>query len=315
METIGGHFSAFLNARSNYISANFYYESARSALYSIIIKCRPKHVYIPNYICEAVPDVIERAGSIPIRYSIDNSFKAEMNYDLKSDDLVLLVNYFGLCGDKITEQLKTMPKSQVLVDCSQGMFQEKFDCLATFYSVRKFVPTPDGGFVATSLDLEVESSNETKSIDRYGYLLKRVSFEPEISREDYLVAENSIRDASLREMSVFSKSILRVVDLSHIKDMRRKNFMTLLRGLSSTFDLDLGDQVPLCFPYAHQNVKILRQYLIDNRVLTPKYWPGIIPLNNFETFLLENVVYLPIDHRYTEEHMSHIINLITNFKG
>ena len=85
-----------------------------------------------------------------------------------------------------------------------------------------------------------------------------------------------------------------------------------LDSLSSINELNLkiDDQVPLCYPLLLKTGKRLRENLIAKRVFTPKYWPNVNALNDFEQSLIDNVVHLPIDHRYGSTHMNHLINLV-----
>ena len=59
--------------------------------------------------------------------------------------------------------------------------------------------------------------------------------------------------------------------------------------------------------------KRLREHLQAQRVFTPKYWPGVKALNDFETSLLKDTVYLPIDHRNSEEDMWYVLKIVRNF--
>ena len=314
IETIGAHFSCIVENRKNLPPGNYAYESARSALYALLKSMEIKRIHVPNYICEAVPEAILKAGGSVIKYPIGSDFKSDGELDIQQNDLILLVNYFGLTHEAVLSQLSHLPKDLVIVDSSQSYFHASSDCLATIYSARKFIPVADGGFVSTVRMLATEESDDNTSIDRYQYLMKRAVGEPELSRELYLQAENSLENVNQRKMSAFSRQIIETADLDFIAKKRRDNFLAF-NALSSINRLDftLGDQVPLCYPLMVENGSKLRQMLLSNRVITPKYWPNITPLNDFEMTLLEDGVFLPVDHRLGVEHIMRIVDIVRNF--
>lgn len=314
METIGAHFSAIIETRSNAAPGNYGYESARSALYTLLKEVRPARVHIPNYICEAISDAIDALGTKTVKYAINREFCIDGKLDLQNGDLVLLVDYYGLTQESVHADLDGLPSASVIVDCSQAYFQKPFDCLASIYSARKFIPVPDGGFVNTNVDLTSEQPDEDASIHRSQYLMKRVVGEPELSRDLYVEAEQSLSEASSRAISAFSEKIIETTDLDYIQHKRKANF-DALGSLASINKLQLThqDQVPLCYPLMIDAGSELREYLKQKRVFTPVYWPNVIPLNDFEKALLKNVVYLPIDHRYGASHMKYLNRVIMDF--
>lgn len=309
--TIGAHFSAFLESRKNELPGNYYFESARSCLYAILKKTKCKRIFIPNYICNVVIKSIQLTSCKIEFYSLNNTFEVHNKIKFKDGDLILLVNYFGLCKEKITNQLKNLPKEKVIVDCSQAYFESSFDCLATIYSPRKFLPVPDGGIIQSTIKLETEMYDDHSSIQRYSYLLERTVSEPEKSREHYLNSEQQLEKISIRGMSSFTQKLIETMDLQFIKNRRRSNwsFINKLQSINN-IKLEIGDQVPLCYPLMINNATALREKLIKNRIFTPIYWSDAQASNEIEWNLVRNTLYLPIDHRYSEEHMNFIINLL-----
>ncbi len=313
MITFGGHFSSIVDIRKNPVPGNYGYESARSCLFALIQAHRPQRIHIPNYICTAIPDVIALAGVQSVRYPITAGFRPERPVVLNAGDWVLLVNYFGLTNTAVAEELATLPKSSVVTDCSQAFFEPANDCLATIYSARKFLPVPDGGFISTDTPLPAETSDEEGSVNRSRYLLDRVHSEPELSRQQYLQAEAELERPSLRRLSTFTLRTIETVDLDFIRARRRANFRILQRlAAINQLTLDLGEQVPLCYPLMVDDAERLRAALLERRVFTPKYWPGVTPMNDFERRILEYTVFLPLDHRYTRDQMRYLVGLVTD---
>lgn len=313
METIGAHFSAIAGAKQNVMPKAYTYESARSCLFSLLDALGSKRVHVPNFICEAIPHAIKSAGAEVVRYAINEGFEPSTVLCVEPDDLCLVVNYFGLSSGAVINSLARLPPGQTVVDCSQAYFQEPFDCVGTFFSARKFIPVADGAFIATNARLQTYDADEFASIERYQYLLSRVGSEPEATRKEYLNAEASLDFPSLRAMSNFSKKIVESVDQDLIVNRRRSNFAYLSNALGfNELELSMEAQVPLCFPLMMKGGGVVRNRLREKRIFTPAYWPGVTAMNDFEHSLLQNTIYLPIDHRYDEAHMKHVINAVLN---
>lgn len=309
IQTMGGHFSAFLDNRQNEPPGDQFFESARACLYALLVMVKPAKIYIPNYICDAVTQAIMLA-EIPVeKYAIGGDFKVLAPLELARNEVILLVNYFGLTAETLLEQMKCYPKDQVILDCSQAYFYEAPDCLAAIYSPRKFLPVPDGGFIKTHVHLPNDAPDEDASIGRYQYLLQRVVKEVEHSRSLYLQSEDELGAVSIKSMSSFSRAISKTIDLEFIQARRRENY-GVLQSLDriNRIRLPLGQQVPLCYPLMISNGEAVRARLIESRIFTPKYWPDVNPVNEFENSLLRDVVYLPIDHRYGKEQMRALID-------
>jgi hypothetical protein len=256
-----------------------------------------------------VPAVARAAGCEVFFYSINNNFEISEDVYLVDSDLILLVNYFGLCRPQVEKQLGQFRKESVIVDCSQAYFQAPFDCLATIYSPRKFLPVPDGGVVHTSIQLEEHESDEHASIGRYRYLLERATEEPELSRTRYLAAEAQLEEPSFRRMSAFTKKIIEVTDIEFIRHKRSKNwgFLTELDA-SNKLKFEVDGQIAICYPLMIDNALGLQNELRKRRIFTPLYWPAVQISNTHEKDLVNNTIYLPIDHRYGELHMRMLVD-------
>lgn len=307
--TIGGHFSAVLENRCNALPGQYGYESARAGLYAVLKATNCRRVFIPYYVCDAVPSAIRATGCEVVFYSINAAFEIDEAIALAEGDLVLLVDYYGLCRTQIENQLALFPKNSVVVDCSQAWFQAPFDCLATIYSPRKFLPVPDGGVVHTSLQLDTQETDERSSLERYQYLLERVTGEPEASRQLYLESEAQLEEPSLRGMSSFTRKLIEVADQDFIKARRARNWEALsdLRGVNQ-LGFELAGQTPICYPLMFEGAGQLRDELRKERVFAPLYWPGVTCTNAHEKALVSNTLYLPIDHRYCEADMARLLD-------
>lgn len=315
-KTIGGHFSIILEEEKNTISWSHGYESARSALYALLVTVRPARIWVPYYVCAAVNDAVKAAGVSMVNYMLEDNFEPEVSVVVGENDLILLVNYFGLFSEMVDQQLRRFNRSQVVVDCSQAFFDQKFDCFASIYSPRKFLPVPDGGGIFYGGYLPKLSGSSQISISRYQCLLGRVADEPEVSRESYLTSEHSFDDISLRETSDFTSKLIKSIDVGYIAAKRRENY-TALCSLNRLNELpiDLNNAVPLCYVFVTDNAADLRQHLTRNRVLTPKFWPDVMPVGNIEKMMDSSAIFIPVDHRYSKFDMQRINSLVVDFLG
>jgi hypothetical protein len=312
LQTIGGHFSAIVDEHDFPPPGRYGYESARSCLYALIREVGARRVHIPNYICDAVPKAIAKADCAMEPYAIGRDFEMSGTIDFQDGDLILLVNYYGLCAASIERQLAKLPCDAVVVDNSQAYFQSPFPCLANIYSPRKFLPVPDGGFIETAVTLSQEPADEDASFRRIRSLLKRVGSEPQGSRADYLAAENSLEMLTLRAMSALTRALARATDQELIVRRRRENFRAFADMLGiNELGFDLGNQVPLTYPLLLKNGREVRSSLIGKRVFTPTYWPNIDPINEFESLLSNDTVFLPIDHRYDAQDIKYIYDVLS----
>jgi hypothetical protein len=311
---IGGHFSAIVDEYDFPPPGRYGYESARSCLYALIKTISPRRVHIPYYICDVVPEAIERAGCAIKSYSIDQSFGISGEIDFREGDLILIVNYYGLCAASIERQLEMLPREAVIVDNSQAYFQPPFCCLANIYSPRKFLPVPDGGFIETDAKLKAEPADEEASLQRFHYLLQRVGSPPQASRANYLTAEASLDRPTLREMSGMTRRLARASDHDFIAMRRRENFHAfagLLRDNELYFDL--GDQVPLSYPLMTKDGSEVRKFLMDKNIFTPVYWKNTESTDPFEIRLINDTIFLPVDHRYNAGDIAYICSILDEF--
>lgn len=311
-QSMGGHFSALLDSRKNLLPGNFLYESARSALYSLLKVAGPRCLHVPNYVCEAVLQAAAAADVEVKRYPLGSGFEIASELDVAPDELVLVVNYFGVCADAVERVGRKIPPQRIILDCSQAYFYSGRRYFSEIYSPRKFLPAADGGVLRCDVSPDCEPSESSQaSIERYQYLLQRVVGEPELSRELYLQAEHDLEAVSSRGMSIFTRRILETTDIDFIRLRRRENF-SILEGLKNVnlLSLDLGNQVPLCYPFMFKEGAKVRNKLLDMRIFTPKYWPGVVPMSDFEYSLLNEAVFLPIDHRYDAKRMGELLSLV-----
>lgn len=315
-KALGGYFELELAfGKGSYYPDALKYQSARSAFYALLLHRKPRCVWMPYYICDTMLAPLVKAGVEIEFYSINCDFSIADEINLKADELILYVNYFGLCSGYQNELLTKFNCDQVIFDHSQAFFCEPKECLATIYSPRKFFGVPDGGLLVTSLPMLEPEGIDKNSIYRGEHLLKRLAGEPEDGYVAYQKSEESLNDIKPMRMSVLTERLLSSIDYHAIRQRRVENFEILdsLLSSSNTLSIPKGQiQGPLIYPYIPvEDAKQLKSMLIENRCFVATYWPECkARLGGFEVekYFVDNLIALPCDQRVHEP--KNIIKLI-----
>ena len=115
-------------------------------------------------------------------------------------------------------------------------------------------------------------------------------------------------------MSQATQKILASIDYPSVIQKRRENYHFLDSVLASLnlLKLPIKDAVPLAYPFLVEDEK-MRAYLIKHKVYIPRYWSNIEYLynkmNKTEKNLMNFLVPIPIDQRYSQQHMAYILKL------
>lgn len=294
---------------------SFKYQSARAAFYSLIQYVKPAAIWMPRYLCNSMFEAPKDLGIRINLYSLNEDFSIKENISLKKGEIILYVNYFGLCRKNQEELLKKYPSDSLVFDNSQAFYQEPLGCLATIYSPRKFFGLPDGGLLVTKLPIEKPNKQDVDSLARATHLLKRLAFDAEDGYADYQKADESLIGLEPMAMSKLTYLLYSSIDHETAGKIRNKNFNNLHGELSKLNNLQidfLENSKPLIYPFLSNNNK-QKSILIKERIYTATYWPDCLERlekNSFEFKLLENMVALPCDQRYSEIEMNKIIKLI-----
>jgi dTDP-4-amino-4,6-dideoxygalactose transaminase len=123
-------------------------------------------------------------------------------------------------------------------------------------------------------------------------------------------------------MSEDSSELLKRLNVMRIFQKRRKNFKLLLKKRFENiepFHKNLPDGVcPLGFPVLSKKRDELKRHLIKNRIYPPIHWklPDSISKSDFPQSwkISDSIITIPIDQRYNQKHINHIINILDKFK-
>lgn len=311
MKEIGGFFELELAHGKDYHQNALALNSARNCLRYIVRKRDIRKLLVPFYTCDAVIDALQAEYVEILPYHITEDFLPVLT-DYQ-DDYLLYINYFGICTNNIQKLHESHPK--LIIDNSQAFYSLPFANLDTFYSSRKFFGVPDGGCVycaecSDDPDLEIGTS-----FDKFDHLLRRIDQTAIDSYPSFKRAEEAISLEPIKKMSNLTRALLRSINYEDAREKRLENFAYLhdnLKGLNKLSIKPGPEDVPMVYPFLTTN-NLLRNNLINNSIYVAMYWPdhkNRIPRSSVESYLVSNLVPLPIDQRYGREEMDAILNVV-----
>lgn len=323
---IGGYFELELGQHYNNIPNTVEaLHCARTCLRLIIRYFKIKQIYAPTYTCHAIDEVLRQEGCEILHYHIREDFMPDQ--DFPENAYVLYTDYFGVCSNNV----RTLAKKHIhlIVDSTMN-FNMPVKVFASFNSLRKFFGVPDGAFLSSeSLLYDTFRLDRAHSYDRCSHLLKRLDVGPEFGFDDAVKNDRNVEieeffsDAyksdvllKLFRMSKLTTSIYECIDVKAVQKIRHKNFKILDDNLGGwnklkPFKIDKYD-MPVAYPFFLPETR-LKQWLIDNKIYVPSYWGDCKENSKLESDYENYIVALPIDQRYNEDDMLHIVHVIRQY--
>ena len=323
MKEIGGFFELELNSNGSLYHNNaLAFNSGSSALEFFLINSKYNSVYIPYYTCDEVIKVIKKLNLSYHFYNINSNFQPQINLDVLNDKTLLIINiYFGINNQNVNELLNL--SKHIIVDASQAFFYKPLKNRFSFNSIRKFFGVPDGGFLCGTISGEMKKNYAKLSYTKYNHqhLVGRLEENAKVEYFNYIENEKIISENSMGIMSKLTDALLNNVNFKKVKKQRLNNFKKLNSYFKEYNELDLRLQfekdIPHCYPLLISNGFALKKFLIYNNIYIPTYWENIRKYlsqkSKFELNLVDNLVCLPIDQRYTEKEMNYIIDSFKSF--
>ena len=312
MKEIGGYFELELKSGKEYHPDALKLNSGRNALWYSLKTIRPKKIYLPYYICDAVLEPIKNMNIKYKFYDIDEKFKPIIPHNFNNDhDYLLYVNYFGIKNHVVADLAKVI--NNLITDNSQAFYRMPIK-YPTFYSPRKFFGVPDGGYLYTSKLLK-EKLDRSVSYDISTHIIKRIDLSSNDAYNEYRKVELAFSNQPIKLMSKFTQKILSSIDYKKIKSIREQNFLFIHEHLKELNDLEIstkGLNGPMKYPLLMRQ-KGIKPFLIENKIYISTYWQGVIERvkkGSFEYDLTKYLLPIPIDQRYNLDDMEIIIKKI-----
>ncbi len=311
MKTYGGYLPIELNPGNEYYRSDekqsvLAFNSCKAAIYYTVMLAGVKRILIPYYICSSMIALIEKAGVKVERYFINQDFMPVDVENLTDEDMLLIVNYFGMTHPDIVSYIKEIPR--VIVDNSQAFFEPPVLRAGVYnvYSCKKFIGVPDGGYLITAKADNEEVKLETDfSSEHMDFCITSVEYGTALSYASK--KQNDVRIANNpRKMSVMTQKILQNADYERIKQSRRSNFEVIdkMLGQYNQFDLRSCHFIPYYYPLFLDMP--IQDRLVKKGVYSPVLWNELFDNRyhgSIEQKYASNIAFLPLDQRYNEDDM------------
>lgn len=320
-------------------------KSGRNAIKALceVLRSR-KTVLLPAFTCSTVIEPFCDSKFEILYYDINEDFTIDtdsLNYLIANEkpDLILVHSYWGFntCGDAdlILQQFRN--SGGVLVeDLTQSLFSENVRLGADYYvsSLQKFFAIPNGGFIMSKNQLNIEKEDDKSGIDVIAsktFMLKKdymaykndakAQFKEGYKKINAIMEDNS----AIYGISQMSEHILNKLDIGYIKEQRVKNYNYLhdyvnenCKKLRVAMPKAGQGTVPLYFPVFPKNRSAFQAYMSERDVYCPIIWPKSEMIKgSFPTAdkMYNNLICIPIDQRYTEEDMKHIGEVLSGYEN
>ena len=297
-----------------------------AARYGIVEACKElgcNCVYIPYYLCSSVCDALEKNNIQHKKYNINSSFEPLLQ-DLDSDSMVVIVNYYGIFNDSFYSNMKKRFKN-IIFDNTQSFFSSPIiaDGIYNVYSPRKFVGVSDGAYLISQNIRVSQHYPRDCSSDRFSFVFKSLENGTNSNYKAFLAAEEDLCSGTVMEMSSVTRCLLSNINYKKVFNTRKENFHRMCQKLNahnllSHFCTNADDSIsccPMVYPLLLERDcgKRVREYLIDNKVYVSQWWKVVMDYteaNDFEKWLSEDLIPLPIDQRYGLEDMDELAKMI-----
>jgi hypothetical protein len=230
---------------------------------------------------------------------------------LSDGDLVMVVDYFGLCGE-VGRDFRFL-NSRLVIDQTHALFADGARTNWRFTSARKWFGVPDGGFLwgphlPASQQAAPLASVPVHLVERHWGDLSR-------AYQAYQAAEDAF-DAEATAISSTAVALLGGVDTAFVKAARRRNFLRLhdLLGADNGLSLELAENaVPFCYAMLPRG-DVSKEILAQSGVFVPTFWSDCLGRSGtgfaWERELGRRLLPLPIDHRYDKRDMEHVADQV-----
>jgi len=302
-------------------------------------------VFLPEYICDTVTVMLKKCSVKYKYYRVTKDLYPDLDSlkQITSNDILLIVNYFGLTAH--TEQLKkflALKNPYLIEDYAHSMlpyedFSSKIIGDAAIFGLRKALPLPDGGalYLKAHPIIPIFFNNERRGLYRSPWKMIIQNYFPNFRAINKLTTlpekRQSMHPPSYyefsysRPISLRSSKIANTFNYKHLLNLRKKFFNQYLEGLSSIGDIEIPllmksevQFVPWVFFFYTSRAEELINYLRKKGIAStffPDLPQEIIDSKNFSQtkFLANQSVTLPLHQNLTIDQIILIINAIKNF--
>lgn len=332
MNKIGGEFQIDPQLlRGNQQYSEPLWSSGRSAfqyiLQHIVKRVGKGTVYLPDYICESVIEAVRNVGMLYQFYPLNDSLKIDttwlINSHFKSNDAIVVINYFGLLDlfDSIRQIREIAPMVTIVEDDVQAYweFLNESDADYKFTSLRKTFPVPDGALIKSKYVLSLSKLLPSATFSDkkiVGGLLKEFGVEDSLYLKYFDMGEELLnKTTQVEKASEYTSMIMGNLDLSNYQEKRKENTLTIIDECKKA-------DLPLLIPYEKKSTALFVPILVNDRdrvrrtlfkqgIFLPVHWPVYSEhMLGKGRELYSAELSIIVDHRYNTEDMKRIVRAI-----
>ena len=284
--------------------------NGRACLSVIIDQLEPRKMYMPFYACDALYEPLQGRCNISY-YSIDYDLEISDIPELKQDEYLLYIDYFGMKATYI-ERLKIEFGAKLIIDDTHNFFKKGHQGHWSFCSARKYFGVPDGAYLYSPITVATQYERNTSI--RMNYLINRKKGRQELAFAQYQEYEKSL-DSSIKLISLTSEHMLDRVDYKKVRDVRRSNFKFLDSELAEFNQISFtASQCDLfCYPLLPSKAVPKRDFHRHN-IFIPSLWTDVLRRKetgfSTEKEIARRLIPIPVDHRYKPVDLSKITQLV-----
>lgn len=316
MKEYGGYFSIEIKNGNEYYQYDSTclqrYNSARSAIIDAVRDGKYQKLWLPIYTCDSIKRALAKFQINYAEYHIDEYFRP-VDVSILPNELLLWTNYYGVFEEKWIQDNILKNYHDVLIDNTQAFFCKPQMNVYNVYSCKKFFGVSDGAYLIHQ-NLTCKPTKRFRSLPSALFLLKQVESGTNGAYEDYLLHEQRIENELLEGMSLLSQRILESIDYDETARKRQANYKYIEKHLNKYNELHftINTQVPMIYPLLIKS-KTLRTYLVQHKIYVSQWWKWVAEYpasNDFERYISEYLLPIPIDQRYAEQDMNEVIDIV-----
>ena len=317
LNEIGGYFELEHYTGKAYHDGAIPLNSGRGCISFLVELRHIATVWLPDWMCDSVTRRFVDEGVEVKTYSVGRDFLPTYDFQVEQDEWLYLMDYYGqLTSQDVTKALDRC-NGRLLVDETQGFFRAPWKNCDTTYTCRKWFGVSDGAYVVTSdgstlsRELSVDESH-----GRLGFVLGRFERPAAEFFRDSQENNDLFDEEPARLMSPITENLLNAIDYEMVIKQRQKNWGTLHRALINVNELHLIDPMgPFMYPLLSEKAEEMRKALIENNIYVPVLWPNVVAERETGSVAFQyssNILPLPIDQRYGDEEMLHILDVLSS---
>lgn len=314
MKEIGGYMELEHYDQTEYHEGLLRLNTVRNAIALVMKERGYQKLFIPRYLCHSIYKMLQKYGYSYEFYDIDEKLFPIFHKDLRRNEAILIVNYFGQFNNSELENFHEHYQN-LIIDNTQAFFQPPCADIDTAYTCRKYFGVSDGAYLNLTCPSQYyDQLPEDLSYTRMLHVLGRYEKSASDFYQDFQVLEEKLESEDIKKMSPLTKNLLKSIDYDTIIKKREYNFNYVHLKLQSRNAFNVTNNGGLyMYPFLTERGKELKNRLIQQKIYIPTLWPNVLNEcreDSFEYYLAQNLILLPIDQRYTKYDMDHILNYL-----